>query len=261
MLTSIVFISLHVNLSGCTKDKQTEEDCCYDAAFTDEGLDDSGPFYWEDTYPVDSVTDVTGEEVTDDMLSDADLSTQTDISVSQDPEISEQDLTVSDSIQIDGPLDLNSSDDMQIDGTLDLNSADSSTTPSDMDIPSDLTGLVICDDIGWPGLSYELNAAEIVRDPLLGIDFLSTSVSYSGGCETHEFSLCWDGFFMESIPVQARLTLTHVGYEDFCDGWISEDWLFNLSTLKVSYQEGYLTENGTIMISLDGLGGQLEYIF
>lgn len=241
MLTSIVFIALHANLSGCTQDKQTEEDCCYDAALTDEGLDHSGPFMEEDTSLLDSAADITGDELNRDMVTDSDLS------ISQDPEITEQDLAVS--------------NDMQIDGTLDLNGTDSSTTPSDMDIPSDLTGLVICDDIGWPGLNYELNAAEIVRDPSLGIDFLSTSVSYSGGCETHLFSLCWDGFFMESIPVQVHMTLTHVGYEDMCEEWVFEDWLFNLNTLKESYQEGYLTENGTIMISLDGLGGQLEYSF
>ena len=48
-----------------------------------------------------------------------------------------------------------------------------------------------------------LSNAEFVTG--IGGDFVTADVSYSGGCEDHEFEALWDGSWMESNPPGARV--------------------------------------------------------
>ena len=83
---------------------------------------------------------------------------------------------------------------------------------------------------------------------------LVVSVAYSGGCEDHDFTLCWpDQVFMESEPVQAALELQHDGHGDACEAWITEDVRVDLSPVAYAYAESYGGETGTVVVNLGGM--------
>ena len=114
----------------------------------------------------------------------------------------------------------------------------SSGTPSDWDACS-------ADE----GHGTDLDAASIDGDTL------TATVAYSGGCEDHTFTLCWDGSFLESAPVQVRLELLHTGPPDPCEAYPSETLGFDLTPLREAYGAAYGTETGVITVNLATRGG------
>lgn len=116
-------------------------------------------------------------------------------------------------------------------------------------------GFQICDDsMNLPNDSYAFTGAEYVGDDTLEID-----VGYSGGCETHQWTLCWDGSFMESEPVQANLSLHHNANGDMCEAYIEETLEIDISALRQSYEEGYQTDSGTIIVQLSDHNESVTY--
>ena len=85
----------------------------------------------------------------------------------------------------------------------------------------------------WGTDGFELSAAAITGDTL------AVTVSYSGGCKEHLFTLVSSSEFLESNPVQVVVVLAHNANGDTCEAWITQDYLFNLTPLKVRYQEAY----------------------
>jgi hypothetical protein len=83
-------------------------------------------------------------------------------------------------------------------------------------------------------------------------DTLVVTVSYSGGCEEHTFTPCFDGAFAESDPVQATLELFHDDHGDTCEAYPTVDVPVDLAPLKAYWQASYGTSSGTITIHLDG---------
>ena len=98
----------------------------------------------------------------------------------------------------------------------------------------------------WGTDDYVLNAATIVGDTLI------LNVSYSGGCERHDFTLVAAAEFMESDPVQLRVTLAHDANNDACEAYPTEDYHFDLGAIKTLYQEAYRQKAGTIVLRLSG---------
>jgi hypothetical protein len=90
-------------------------------------------------------------------------------------------------------------------------------------------------------------------------DLLIASVTYGGGCEVHDFRACWDGSFLESQPVQARLTLKDLGPPDPCDALISESITIDLIPLQDAWVAGYGPPPGEIVINLGA--GSASYAF
>lgn len=91
-------------------------------------------------------------------------------------------------------------------------------------------------------------------------DTLTVTLSAGGGCEDHDWALCWpDGSFAESDPVQAFLEVWHDDHDDACDAIISEDVAFDLVPLKTAWQDAYGGGSGTILISVGG--ESVEYSF
>ena len=113
------------------------------------------------------------------------------------------------------------------------------------------TELEVCDMT--PMDDYDLGSAEILGDDLL------LTVSYGGGCEAHQFQLCWADTFAESDPVQTGMTLIHDGNGDACEAYATEDLVFDLTPLKDRWMEMYGGNTGTILIGIDGEG--LDYSF
>lgn len=92
-------------------------------------------------------------------------------------------------------------------------------------------------------------------------DLLFLDIGYSGGCQTHDFGLCWDGAFAESDPVQASLVLAHDGHGDACEAYITEQKQLMLAPLKKAWQDAYQQQSGTIILNLAGWADPIPYIF
>ena len=108
----------------------------------------------------------------------------------------------------------------------------------------------------WGTDAYTINTATLQGDTL------TINVSYSGGCETHEFTLVAEERFLESFPVQLRVSLAHNANADRCEALITEDYHFDLTPLKEAYQKGYRTDEGTIALRLkDAPPSDLFYDF
>jgi hypothetical protein len=63
---------------------------------------------------------------------------------------------------------------------------------------------------------------------------LFVDVEYSGGCATHDFDACYNGF-QTSLPVQVDLDLDHDANGDLCRALIFETRRFDLTPLGNSY--------------------------
>ena len=123
-----------------------------------------------------------------------------------------------------------------------------------------LKGRVVVSDEGshgagrWGTDSYSPGAAGISGDTL------TATVSFGGGCETHEFTLVLSDAFMMMDPVRLKATLAHDANGDPCEAWLTEVVEFDLTAAKKAHGEG----GGTMILMLsfaDGTGLDLPYEF
>lgn len=128
-----------------------------------------------------------------------------------------------------------------------------------VDVPDviDRSTVIISDRVESFGVDeYVLNTAVITGDTL------SVSVSFSGGCKEHQFTLVTQGVFLESDPVQLKLLLAHDANNDPCEAFPTEEHQFDLSSIKRLYQSAYQQESGIIILVLKGVpNGGLIYEF
>ena len=120
------------------------------------------------------------------------------------------------------------------------------------------TGTVFIGDAGdrFGADAYALNSATITDDTL------NISVSYSGGCEDHQFTFVASDIFLESFPVQLSASIVHNANDDACEAYPTENYRFDLTPIKTMYQEAYRQEAGTIILRLkDAPDGNLVYEF
>ncbi|TCO10492.1 hypothetical protein [Natronoflexus pectinivorans] len=81
------------------------------------------------------------------------------------------------------------------------------------------------------------NSSGATSDPfeILEVSFedglIKITVGYSGGCETHHFTLTWDEMMRSSNPPIMHLILTHDANNDFCDAYITETLYFPLENI------------------------------
>ena len=102
----------------------------------------------------------------------------------------------------------------------------------------------------------------LLRDAAITDDTLRLVVSYSGGCEAHEFTLITSGMFLESSPVQLVISVAHNANDDPCEAFPTETVTFDLTGIKTLYQEAYQQDQGTIILLLENApNGQLVYQF
>ena len=73
----------------------------------------------------------------------------------------------------------------------------------------------------------------IVSASLVG-DCLKLTVQYSGGCGDHKVCLFWNGALAESLPPQAFLYLLHKDLGDPCDGIVTRELSYDVSTIQES---------------------------
>ncbi len=95
--------------------------------------------------------------------------------------------------------------------------------------------------------------------PAIENDTLTFTASYSGGCETHDFTLVTDGIFLESDPVQLDVTLMHDANNDLCEAYLTRPHVVDLTFIKTLYQEAYGTNEGSIILHMRHLATS-EYL-
>ena len=145
------------------------------------------------------------------------------------------------------------------DGTDTDTDADDPVTVTPGDIPDDDTNpvgnvvLLTGDDendqdaIEQAGAdAYNFNSATIEGDTL------TVSVSYGGGCETHEFTLLAEPAFMEDGPFGTAIgiSIVHNSNLDMCEAWLTESYDFDLTPIKKKYQEQYNKDAGSVHLGM-----------
>ena len=111
---------------------------------------------------------------------------------------------------------------------------------------------------------YYLNAATITDDTL------KVNVTFSGGCRNHEFTLIAADLEVARDQRQADIengvvltvAIAHNANGDTCEAAPTEDWHFDLTSIKTVYQKVYQQKAGTIILRLkDAPDGELVYKF
>ena len=72
-----------------------------------------------------------------------------------------------------------------------------------------------------------------IEDISIAGDVLMVGVSYSGGCETHEWQICWDGTTQDISPPEVSLQLGHNSNGDSCEAIRTETLEFDISPLQI----------------------------
>lgn len=115
-----------------------------------------------------------------------------------------------------------------------------------------LQGEVVINDAGLPVAHWGRDRYVIETRggdaPVIEDDTLAITVSYSGGCEDHEFTLVASAEFAESYPVQLQVSLAHNGNGDLCRAYPTETYGFDLTPIKMLYQEAYQEDAGTVVL-------------
>ena len=94
---------------------------------------------------------------------------------------------------------------------------------------------------------YVLNSATITGDTL------TISVSYSGGCRTHVFTLVIAASFVDSSPVRLPAELRHDANGDTCEAFPTESYAFDLALVRTRYRTVYGPGAGRVALQLDGV--------
>ena len=90
------------------------------------------------------------------------------------------------------------------------------TTTGDGLLPS-------CFDL-TPSDDFTIFSAQIVGDELV------VEVGYSGGCETHDFTFCFDSFVLDTHLI--NLAIDHDAHGDACEAFIMEMHKFDLTPVQ-----------------------------
>jgi len=92
--------------------------------------------------------------------------------------------------------------------------------------------------VGHAPAAFRMDPATIRSASISGSE-LRITVEFGGGCAEHHFSLLHSGLFMESLPVQTNLQLTHDAEGDRCRALLGRELVFDLTPLRHAYLEAY----------------------
>lgn len=98
--------------------------------------------------------------------------------------------------------------------------------------------------------AYDLKSVKIEGN------FMIFEVSYSGGCEQHEFRLIGSKMLSKSLPPIRAIQLAHNGRGDKCKSIVTEKLKFSISNLA------YNTDAGNkIILQLENYSPTFEYSY
>ena len=87
-------------------------------------------------------------------------------------------------------------------------------------------------------------------------NYLHLNISYSGGCEKHNFKITGDASISKSLPPIRSVELIHYGNNDACKKLIIENLVIDISDLAYKKEDG-----SEIYLSLKGWNENISYIF
>lgn len=118
---------------------------------------------------------------------------------------------------------------------------------------------IVNDDTEIPSAELTVNFDDYPSDPVnieglsINGNVIALKVSFSGGCEEHEFKLVGLSAISKSIPPQRQVRLSHNGNGDNCREFITEEIFFNI------YELGY-KPGEAIILELKGWNEGIEYV-
>ena len=139
--------------------------------------------------------------------------------------------------------------------------ADDSTVPNQGTVVINETDLSVDH---WGNDPFELHTDN--NAPRIADGTLTATVSFSGGCAPHRFTLVANRRFTASDPVQIDVSLAHEANDDRCEAYLTETYEFDLAPIEMRYRQVYGRSEGVIRIRLlgpepSGRSTDLTYIF
>jgi hypothetical protein len=101
---------------------------------------------------------------------------------------------------------------------------------------------------------------EVTAHRLSG-DVLQVDLSYSGGCQTHEFEGLIGTSVLESAPPQMVGRITHDDRDDPCDSIVSGTIALDLTPLRDFYRSLYGAGVATVELQLAPIAEPILYAF
>ena len=104
---------------------------------------------------------------------------------------------------------------------------------------------------------YTIKSAPFVQG-----DRIDFELEYGGGCQDHEFVLCWNGDFVGQPPsAQAEIRLYHNANGDLCRALITEIRSYNLAPMRRAYNAQFQSRTGTVDLIPYLFRGVVPYSF
>lgn len=100
--------------------------------------------------------------------------------------------------------------------------------------------------------AYENNASTEITSVTIDQNIMILGISYSGGCEEHEFSLIGSRLITKSLPPQRGIMLFHNNNGDSCRELKEEEIKFDIKEFQYKDQE-------EIILILDGWKDNVNY--
>lgn len=102
-----------------------------------------------------------------------------------------------------------------------------------------------CEEL--PDDPVDVSAASVAED------VLRVEIGHSSGCAQHVYEACWDGYFLESYPVQAGIMISHDANGEMCEAYEMRTLEIDLAAMRAAYANGYgSTEGETIILRVEG---------
>ncbi|MYF68551.1 MAG: hypothetical protein F4053_14385 [Proteobacteria bacterium] len=125
--------------------------------------------------------------------------------------------------------------------------ADDSTVPN--------RGAVVINETDLPVDHWGNDRFELHTDnnaPGIEDGTVTATVSFSGGCARHRFTLVANRRFTVSDPVQIDVSLAHEANDDRCEAYLTETYEFDLAPIGMRYRQVFGRSEGVIRIRLLG---------
>ena len=97
----------------------------------------------------------------------------------------------------------------------------------------------------WGNDDYRLNSTTITDSTF------TVSVSYSGGCKNHQFTLILMDSWKMSDPAQLGVSIVHNANRDSCEAYPTEEYHFDLTPIKTMYQATHPQKAGRVLLKLE----------
>ena len=100
--------------------------------------------------------------------------------------------------------------------------------------------------------NYRDNASTSIESIALDGNILTISISYSGGCKDHEFSLVGSRMISKSLPPQRGIMLYHNNNGDSCRELKEEQLVFDIKAFEYKPKE-------EIILTLEGWEEKISF--